>query len=429
MFPLSDEIKAIPHSPTLWANELVWKKRANGDTVYHMGFGESPFPVPERLEKALAAYAGRKEYMPAAGHPDVLEAIRSYYKPLLGNYMDHCDLIIAPGSKLILFALQAAIKGDLIIPAPSWVSYAPQARLLKQQVTTFPPDKDDQGAHGYRITAELLDKAISNARKNGQTPTKIILNTPNNPSGMTIADADMADIATLCEQENLFIISDEIYGLLSFDGCYRSFSQYAPTHTAVSTGLSKHLSLGGWRFGVGMIPKAATGLYDALCRYISETWSCAPAPVQLAAAEAYKNHPDIEKHIKDCTAIHAAMNTYIAKSFREIGIKCPPPQGAFYNYPDFSPYREALHAKGIRTSDDLHKILLESYHVATLPGTAFGAAPDILTLRISGCDYDGQKVLKAYQEGASLTADFIHIYAPQIPAALGQMEKFVTDIS
>lgn len=418
MVTLSPVIQTIPHSPTLWANELVWQKRLEGKTIYHMGFGESPFPVPERLKKALGAAAHHKSYLKAAGLPELLEAIKSYYRPLVGDYVHECDVIVAPGSKLILYALQTAIEGDLLMPVPSWVSYAPQARLIGTNVVKVRTTLDDRG---YVLTPDDLERAIKTARSEGKKPTKLILNSPNNPTGLKIPADLLPQIADVCKQEDIFIISDEIYGQVSFDDTYTSIAPYASERTAISSGLSKHLSLGGWRLGHGLIPKATNGLYGALCRYVSETWSCVPAPMQYAAIEAYQGHDDIEKHIKDCTAIHALMNTYIAQSFKDMGVACGMAQGAFYTYPNFSDFKDSLKNKGINTSTDLQKYLLEEHDLATLPGEAFGEEPEVLTLRLSGCDYDGAKALSAYQNGEALNTDFIAKYAPHI---IEQMKIF-----
>lgn len=422
MIKLSNAIESIPHSPTLWANDLVWEKRNSGETVYHMGFGESPFPVPERLQKSLAEAAHRKDYLPAAGLPELLETVRQYYRPLIGDFVDQCDVITAPGSKLILYALQIAIDGDLLMPVPSWVSYAPQALLVRTDIVKVPTTLNDEG---YHLSAQDLRTAIDQGRKEGKNPTKLILNAPNNPTGLWIPDEELSAIAKVCEEEGILIISDEIYGQVSFDSQYRSLAQYAPNNTAITTGLSKHMSLGGWRFGIGLIPKGINGLHDALCRFISETWSCVPAPVQVAAIDAYKRHADIEKYIADCTAIHSLMNRYISQGLKDIGITCGMAQGAFYNYPNFAPFKEELAKSGIRTSQDLHKHLLSEYSLATLPGSAFGAEPDVLTLRLSGCDYDGESALKAYQSGEPLDNNFIERHAPHV---VKQIEIFRTFI-
>ncbi len=423
MIELTKIIRELPHSPTLWANDLVHAKRANDETVYHMGFGESPFPVPDRLKNALADAAHRKEYLTVDGLNDLVDAVREYYRPIYGDaYIDATDIIVAPGSKLILYALQMAIEGDLLMPVPSWVSYDPQAKMLHTDVIKVPTILDDAG---YHIDPEALRKAITDARAQGKNPSKIIINAPSNPTGLSIPSEELPAIAKICQEEGVLIISDEIYGFVSFDGKYRTIAPHAAEITAVTTGLSKHLSLGGWRIGVGFIPKGVDGLHNAMRCIISETWSCVSAPVQQACVEAYKGHQDIEDHIKECTDIHSLMNKTISKGLQSHGIIAPMAQGAFYNYPDFEPFREAFAVNGLNTSQDIHEILLNEYNLATLPGKAFGAEEDVLTLRLSGCDYDGAAALAAYQSGASLDQAFIEKYAPHILKSITIFGEFV----
>ncbi len=389
-----------------------------------MGFGESPFPVHERLKKALANAAHRKEYAKADGLDELAETAREYYRPIYGDeYINAINIVIAPGSKLNIYALQMAIEGDLLIPVPSWVSYEPQTRMLHRDVIKIPTHLDNAG---YHIAPEALKQTIHQARKDGKNPKKIILNAPNNPTGLTIPQAELAAIADICRQEDIFIISDEIYGLINFDNTYRSIAPYAPERTAVTTGLSKHLSLGGWRIGVCFVPKAIEGLHNAMRCIASETWSCVPSPIQAACIEAYKRHPDIEEYRQNCTNIHALMNTAISKGLQNHGIIAPTAQGAFYNYPDFEPFRGAFAQNGITTSQKMHEILLNDYNLATLPGRVFGAEEKVLTLRLSGSDYDGAAAIVACQQGETLDNTFIEKYAPRIVKAIDLFGEFIT---
>lgn len=413
-------------SPTLAANEMVAQRRAQGQKVMHMGFGESPFPVPERLQESLKQGVHRKEYLPTSGLAELRTQVAKYYKGKIGLDTDQFDVIIAPGSKLILYALQMAIEGDLLMPVPSWVSYAPQAKMLRTKVIKVATKLDDAGFH---IDAEELRATIKAARAEGKNPRKLILNYPSNPTGLTIPDAELQQIAKVCVEEDILIISDEIYGFVAFDNEYRTIAKYAPTHTAITSGLSKHLSLGGWRVGIGFIPKAVSGLQQLLCNISSETWSCVPAPIQQAVIDAYANHKDIEDHVQACTDIHGLMNQYIAKGLRAAGITCAIPQGAFYNYPNFEPFKAECAAAGIKTSKDLSLHLMKNYGLATLPGTAFGAAHDVLTLRLSGCDYDGAAALAAYQGGETLNEAFVAKNAPRVKEAVETFAQFVADIS
>ncbi|MFP4098718.1 MAG: pyridoxal phosphate-dependent aminotransferase [Alphaproteobacteria bacterium] len=403
-------------SPTLAANETVGRLRAEGREILHMGFGQAPFPVPDRLKNALIEHAQNNKYLPSSGLDALLDVILDYY----GDIIDEVDpathdVVVAPGSKLLLFAAQLAVKGDLLMPVPSWVSYEPQAHMVGTEVIKVPTVLDDEG---YHIDAQVLRMIISKSRQEGKNPRKIILNYPNNPTGLTISEPELKAIAQVCREEDILIISDEIYGLVAFDGIYRSIARYAPEHTMVSTGLSKHMALGGWRIGLAIIPKSITGLKTLMENIASETWSCVPAPVQYAVIEAYKKHEDVENYIKDCCTVHSFMNSYIAKGLRAAGIKCALPQGAFYVYPDFDSFRDVLAAKGVRTSQDLADHLLETYGLVTLSGIGFGEQAERLTLRLSGCDYDGAAVLSAYQRGEALDESFIARYAPNLERSI-----------
>jgi aspartate aminotransferase len=425
MIKVAKVISDLPVSPTLKANDLVHTKRAQDEVVCHMGFGEAPFPVPDRLQKALGSAAYRKEYLKVDGLPELTEAIKSYYRPLLGDeYIDQTDVMIAPGSKLILYALQMAVDGDLLMPVPSWVSYEPQSRMLHNETIKIETALNDDG---YHIQASNLSATIHQARKDGLNPSKLLLNAPSNPTGLIIPDDELKKMADICREENILIISDEIYGLVSFDRSYSSISQYAPEITSVTSGVSKHLSLGGWRLGFGFIPKKVDGLHGAMRSIASEVWSCVASPIQDACVEAYKRHDDIEEHIKQCSEIHAFINGYIADAFRELGVKAPKVQGAFYNYPDFAPYKDALAQSGIKTSQDLYDTLLQEYNLVTLPAVSFGEEDDVLALRISGCDYDGKAALEAYQGGAKLDQSFVETYTPNVKLSMEIFARFLSE--
>lgn len=422
MIKLTKSATKFELSPTLAANEMVTKFRKKGKEILHLGFGESPFPVPERLEQALKDNAHHKEYLPTAGISELRETIASYYKDKTNLDTENFDIIIAPGSKLNLYSLQMAIEGDLIMPIPSWVSYEPQAHMLGTNVIKLATIQDN---NGYHIDPKTLQETIIKARSDGKNPTKLILNTPSNPTGLSIPKSNLKEIAQICIKEDIFIISDEIYGFVTFNNDYHTIAKYAPNHTAITSGLSKHLSLGGWRIGISFIPKSINGLFELLCNIASETWSSVPAPLQYAVIEAYKDHEDIEEHIKTCTNIHHLMNSYVAKKLQELDIYCPTPQGAFYTYPDFKNHRDKLNKIGIKTSEDLSHHILKTYGISTLPGTAFGATPETLTLRLAACDYKGTTALKAAKSGEKLDEYFIHNYAPNIIRAMDNFYKFL----
>ncbi len=410
-------------SPTLAADADVKRLRDAGKAVYHMGFGQAPFPAPARLIEAVQDHAHEKAYLPVAGLPELRSQVAQHQQRLLGTPAEDMDVLVAPGSKLIIYAVQMAVAGDLLLPTPSWVSYAPQATMLGQQVV---PVSTQLSNAGIELPADQLDDAIVHARAAGKNPTKLLINYPSNPTGLTIPTDNLKAIAEVCIKHNICIISDEIYGRLTFDGDYRSISEFAPHHTVVTTGLSKHLSLGGWRLGVGTVPKAMTGLFDALSGIASETWSCVAAPIQIAAIDAYAGHDDIERTVSDSATIHKAVTRYLADELNALGIQCFTPQGGFYVWPDFRPLVDTLGEKTPNTSAELTKQLVNEVGIVALPGTAFGEAPDVLKLRLSVCDYDGAEALEYLRAlDRPLEPSDIQRFAPRVVGGVAGFKQLI----
>lgn len=389
-----------------------------GREILHMGFGQAPFPAHPRLQQALQDSATAKDYLPIAGLPQLCSAIADHQATHADVDMDAFDVMVGPGSKALLFALQMAVPGDILLPVPSWVSYSPQAKLLGQQVIPVAAAVTEDG---FLLEPAGIHQAVRGARDAGHNPTKLLINFPNNPTGLTIDDDTLLAIVDACRDNDLLLISDEIYGRLSYDHRYRSAARYFPEGTAVTTGLSKHLSLGGWRLGIAMIPKAIGGLFEAMCHIASETWSCVATPVQLASVEAYASHADVEKYIATTTDIHACINRHIAAALRALGITCCSPQGGFYVWPDFGPVIGASYS----SSDELAEGLLENHGVATLPGVVFGEDSKTLRLRLAGCDYDGQRALDLWESCETGDDAFVRQAAPNVAAAVQAIGKFI----
>ncbi|MCH9694136.1 MAG: pyridoxal phosphate-dependent aminotransferase [Gammaproteobacteria bacterium] len=405
-------------SSTLAINQVVDEIRRSGRRVFHMGFGESPFPVHPRLADALARNTSQKSYLPVAGLPALRVEVADHYAGLTGLDSGNFDVLVGPGSKALLFALQLAIPGDVLLPVPSWVSYAPQCRLINQNLV---PVEMQLATTGLSIEASDLRATIRRARSKGLAPTKLLLNYPNNPTGLTVTSESLEAIAAVCRAESITLIADEIYGRLAYDHVYRTAARHLPESTIITTGLSKHLSLGGWRLGVTLIPKARRGVFDEMCRIASELWSSVASPIQYAAVEAYAGHADIEEFVKMSTDVHASINRYVAARLRALGANCHTPQGGFYTWPDFTD----LLAGECGTSDELSQRLLQASNVAALAGSAFGESPQSLKLRIAGCDYDGASALKLWPSLGDDEQCFADAAAPNIVAALDAIAEFV----
>ena len=413
-------IAGLPLSPTLGANQSAKATTRGGQPLLHMGFGQSPFPVHPRLAEALAAAATRNAYDDVAGLAELRARAKTYFCDRLSLDANAYECIVAPGSKLILYALQMAIEGDLVLPVPSWVSYAPQAAMLGDRVHWLPAELSDEG---YRIDADRLETLILDQRRRGANPTKLILNSPNNPTGLVIPAGDHGRIVEVCERHGIFLISDEIYALTAFDGTRQSIAAPCDGTSAVTIGLSKHLSLGGWRVGFGLVPANQRSLLDSLNAIASETWSCVAAPIQEAALLAVAGDDDIEDYICRCTRIHASVARVAAARIANANIDCPRPQGAFYLWPGFEALRQHLKARDIITSPQLADALLEQRRVLALPASAFGALPEHLALRLSVCDYNGAEALAACKEH-DINPDRVADFAPRVVAAADAIATF-----
>jgi len=317
---------------------------------------------------------------------------------------------------MCLYLILMAIKGDLMLPDPSWVSYAPQAAMLHQKHFMCPATLDDDG---YHINPDDLAKAIDDARANGGNPTKIILNYPNNPTGLNMPRNEMEAIARVCQEKGVFIVSDEIYGFTGYDGAYHSFAEFTPDNVMVTTGLSKHLALGGWRVGIAMIPKAIPGLTRAYVALQSETSSCLASPISQAALYSFLGDPEIETHIRNCTKIHQHLTTWCCHEMRKAGAICHMPHGGFYLYPDFTPHAKILQEKvGIDSAQDLADFMSEEYFVITLPAQCFMSNPNRLAFRFACNDYKGKDALEALVDGEELDDEFIETYTPNLVQAV-----------
>lgn len=429
---LSARLSGFEPSPTLAINEKVNALWAAGEEVYHLGFGESRFPVHPALAAALAANAHRTAYLPAQGLPALRQAVAAFYGRHFGLDAAADRVLIGPGSKPLIYALIQALDGDLILPTPSWVSYRPHALMAGKRVFWAPASPAD----GYELDLEALETTVRAARAAGGDPRLLVLNSPSNPTGRMLPPGLVAEIAEFCRRQGLFIIADEIYALTAHGHLpHRSLACDYPEGTAVLGGLSKHLSLGGWRLGVAVLPSdhAAKGLLDAARTVAAEVWSSPSAPVQHAAVLAYSGDPGIEDYIQTCTHLHALRTQHLWQGLVGLGIACPRPDGAFYVFANFDRWRPALAARGIMDSVGLANHLLDAYHLATLPGSAFGAPASDLSLRLSSSYLDMEteakavQILAAHESGLS-PDELLRRHHPATSAALAQFRRFVAGL-
>ncbi len=369
-------------SSTLAIHETVERLRREGRQVFHLGFGEARFPVHPKLLAALRDNADARGYAPVAGLAELRDRVAEYYRRF-GLDADGSRILVGSGSKSLLFAAMAALRGDLVLPRPCWVSYEDQAQLARKQVTVVPTFLEDD----YCLTAAGLRDGLRRSREAGGNPGILLLNTPGNPTGTAYPDERLAELAAVAREEGLRVLSDEIYALCAHgEAEHCSIARHYPEATIVTGGLSKHLSLGGWRLGVAVLPTGELGslLMQHMTAVASSVWTAASAPVQHAAIVAYSGDPEVEAYIEACASIQAGITAYLYGQLEALGIPCPRPAGGFYLYPGFTPWRRALAERhGVGTCAELADLLLDWESLAALPGSEFGADPGDLSLRLS----------------------------------------------
>jgi aspartate/methionine/tyrosine aminotransferase len=369
-------------SPTLAINEAIAARRAAGQEVIHLGFGEASFPLHPALRAALIRGATSTSYTPVLGIPALRRAIAGYLGRTRGLAVGSAQIAVAPGSKPLIYALMHTLAGDALIPAPSWVSYAPQARLAGKRVIPVATDAGDQ----HTLTAEALSAALERGRAAGADPRILVVNSPSNPTGGMFAEETARAVAAWARDAGVTVVSDEIYAELEH-GWRRHVSPAClyPEGTVVTGGLSKAFSAGGWRLGYAAAPATEAGqqVMGAMQALGSEIWSAASGPIQAAAVVAYSPDAEIEAYVRRSARLHGHVTGRLWQGLTALGVRCPRPAGAFYLYPDFAPWRRSLAERGIATSEALAGHLLEHWGIATLPGTAFGEEAGDLRLRLA----------------------------------------------
>lgn len=383
---LNLNVRGIPQSATIRINDLSEELKKQGKTVYKLGLGQSPFPVPETVVEALRLNAYQKDYLPTKGLKALREAVADYYYRTQRVNYNWEDVLIGPGSKELMFLLQLVYYGDLVIPTPSWVSYAPQAHIIGRHVRWLPTKRENC----WRLTADQLENLC---REDPERPRIVILNYPSNPSGCSLYKDELIELADVARKYKVILLSDEIYGELDHNGDHISISRYYPEGTILSSGLSKWCGAGGWRLGVFLFPDSMRWLQDAMAAVASETFTSTSAPIQYAAVRAFKGGIEIERYLAHSRRILHVIGKYIYGKLKKAGVYLPEPKGGFYLFVDFSKYSKKLNAKGITTSVQFCSKLLEDTGVAILPGVAFGRSEDEFTARLAYVDFDGAHAL------------------------------------
>lgn len=411
----------VAHSATLAIHERVVARQAAGERVLHLGFGEAGLPVLPHAARVLADAAARNGYPPVAGTADARAAAAGWFTRR-GIPTEADQIVFTPGSKAALYALLACLPGDVVLPCPSWVSYAAQAALTGKHVIGVPaPD----AAGGVPEPTHLRD-ALAAARAAGRSPGILLLTLPDNPTGTLAPDDTVRRLCAIAREEGLAVVSDEIYRDLCWGGEVTSPAGIVPERAYVTSGLSKSLALGGWRIGFARFPDGDEGerTRDRAIGLASEVWSALPGPMQEVAAYALDDPPDVTDHIEASRRLHRIVTTAVFEVLFETGAQCRPPAAAFYLYPGFAAARSALARAGITTGGELAEHLLTRHGVGVLAGEAFGDEPSALRFRVATSLLHGRT--EAERWTALKTADPLAL--PWIAEALDTLRSSLSQL-
>jgi aspartate aminotransferase len=390
-------ISSLKPSSTLVINEKSKELISQGKKVYQFGFGQSPFPVPQKIVDTLKDNAHKKEYLPIQGLPKLREAISKYLLKKTGVNYPEKNILITPGSKEAMLLMHVAFKGEIILPAPSWVSYEPQAKIGLNKVHWLQTLRENN----WFPTPKELERKIKSVGKNKNII--LILNSPNNPSGTVCKN--LKELSIVAKKYKIIILSDEIYTDLTFCNKYESISKYYPEATFISGGLSKWCGAGGWRLGFFAVPENLSNFLESLKSLASESYSTVNTPIQYAAVEAYNG--DYNNYKNNVTKILNSVGQYVYNKLKSNKVLINPPQGAFYLMPEF------LNNK-YKSSSELCEAILSETGVAMLPASDFGFKPNKMLTRLSYTDFNGNEFLRNIPEKDNIKNDLIERYAPNV---------------
>ena len=365
---LAERVKGIKPSPTLAVDARAKAMKAEGIDVVGFGAGEPDFDTPDNIKEAAikAIRDGFTKYTPVPGTDELKDAIIAKLNGDNGITYERPEIIVSTGAKHSLYNIAQALYGpgdEVIIPSPYWVSYPDQV-ILNDAKPVIVETREEEG---FVLSAEAFEKAITPKTK------ALILNSPSNPTGLAYPKEALEAIAKVAVKHNVYVISDEIYEKIVYDG-FRHYSiaslgEDIKALTITVNGLSKSHAMTGWRLGYAAGPKDVIG---AMSKVQSQSTSNPNSITQKAAVEALRGP---QGFIGVMVAEFDKRRKYIVDRLNAIpGVACPKPVGAFYAFPRVETYYgKSFNGKKISGSADLAAYLLEEAKVAVVSGDAFGS--------------------------------------------------------
>uniref|UniRef100_A0A831TCL0 Aminotransferase n=1 Tax=Thermorudis peleae TaxID=1382356 RepID=A0A831TCL0_9BACT len=356
-YQVAERVVQLRPSPTLAVSDRVRALREQGLDVIDLGGGDPDFPTPEHICRAAAEamLRGETHYVASAGIPALRRAIARKLREDNAIEVDPAEIIVTPGGKAALFVSILALVGpgdDVLMFDPGWVSYEPMVTIAGARCLHVPLDP----AENYRISREAIESRLTPATR------LMIVNSPNNPTGRVLTEAELAAIAEVAQERDLLVISDEIYEKIVYDG-HRHHSLAAlpgmAERTLTVNGFSKAYAMTGWRLGYIAGPAP---LIKQIMKVHSHSATCATSFAQWGAVAALEGPQDF---IGQMVSAWDRRRRLITERLNQIpGFRCPLPEGAFYAFPDVG-------GTGL-SGQEVAARLIDEAHVGVTPGDAFG---------------------------------------------------------
>lgn len=369
MKDLATRMSLIQPSPTLALTAKAKAMKADGLDVIGFGAGEPDFDTPQHIKDAAieAINSGQTKYTPVPGTVELKDAV--IYKLNRDNDLTYSrdQIIIGNGGKHCLYNVFMALlnEGDeVLIPAPYWVSYPDMVAVSGGKSVILPSDDSTE----FKVTAQQIDEAANSKTK------ILVLNSPSNPTGSAYTKDELNSILAMCEKHDLYIVSDEIYEHLVYDGykhiSIASLSEDAFNRTIICSGASKCYSMTGWRMGFAAGP---ANIIKAMGKLQSQSTSNVCSITQAACVAAFKGSLE---PVQTMLKAFDERRQYLVQALNNIdGITCLTPKGAFYVFPNVTGLigKQTPNGKTIESSQDFCLYMLEEHQVAIVHGEAFGA--------------------------------------------------------
>ncbi len=367
MKAVSKIAEGVHASTTLAVDSLAKQMKEDGYDVIRFGTGEPDFNTPDNINMAAIAAIcdGKTKYTPAAGIPALRKAIAKQLQDDCGLSYDYTQIVVASGAKHSVYIALAAITNpgdEIIIPAPFWVSYYEMVKMTGGVPVIVTAGEES----GFKVTASQIEAAITDKTK------CLMLNNPSNPTGMIYSKDELKSIAEVCVKHDLYILADEIYYKLIYDGIeftsIASLGDEVKERCLLINGVSKSYAMTGWRIGYCAANKQ---LAKIMSNYLSHSTGAPSTISQWAAVEAI-NGP--QQSCEEMRKAFEERRDYIVQRMNSIpGVSCIKPNGAFYVMMNIEKLiGRTLGGKLITNDDDFAVAFLESAYVATVPCSGFG---------------------------------------------------------